>query len=264
MTISVVSCKKREIKKKISELINFVGWEPKKNSTVLLKPNLCAIKPKNESEITEPLIIEAIINFLKGFNCKIIIAETNNLGPSDKSYTFDDIIRNSGYRRFEKYENVTIVDLEKGPIIKKKIRGVTLEIPDLMNSVDHYINIAKIKTHFVTEVSLCLKNQMGIVPEPERMRYHREDLDKNIAYLSTVLKPDLCIVDGIVGMEGKGPHWGKSKKSNILIAGTNIVETDSITSALIGIDPSTVKHLKLAKDIEDGKSKPNGFGLIIK
>jgi uncharacterized protein (DUF362 family) len=253
MTISLQHCKKGEEKENLKLLLNKINFKPKINSTVLIKPNLCAIKPKDESEITNPKLIEALIDYLRIYGCKILIAETNNLGPRDKKYTFNNIINNSGYKYLNNLKGVNFIDLEKGQIIKKKVIDKILKVPKIIYEVDYYINFAKLKTHFISEVSLCLKNQMGIVPESERMRYHRENLNMNIAYLSTILKPDLCLIDGIIGMEGKGPHWGKKKRCNLLIAGTNNVEIDSFAVALINQNPDKVKHLKLSKDLSSGK-----------
>ncbi len=244
MVIEIIKCPKYHNRKAIIRLLNNLKWKPKSNSTILIKPNLCAIRPKNVCEITDAILVEALCGYLAELNCNVLIGETNNLGPLDKKHSYEDIITNSGYAYLERLVNVSIVDLEKGPTVSKKIDGINLKIPKIVFEVDYYINFAKLKTHFVTGVSLCTKNQMGIVPQVERMRYHREGINKNISALAKALQPDLCIIDGIVGMEGKGPHWGKDKHSSLLIAGTDMAEIDAVTCKIIGIGPESVEHLE--------------------
>jgi len=48
-------------------------------------------------------------------------------------------------------------------------------------------------------------------------------------------------------MEGEGPHAGDPVDLGLLIVGTDPVATDSIASAVMGIDPESVPTLKLGQ-----------------
>ncbi|MFC1718565.1 DUF362 domain-containing protein, partial [Candidatus Poribacteria bacterium] len=61
-----------------------------------------------------------------------------------------------------------------------------------------------------------------------------------MAGIQQLVRPDLTIVDGTVGMEGMGPASGTPVNANLLIAGKDIVAVDSVASFLMGIDPAEV------------------------
>ena len=227
----------------ISEMLRTLRFRPKQGSTILIKPNLCAIHPRSHGEITDPLITEAVVRFLLGYGCRVIIGETDKLGPADKDYTFWDVIRNSGYAYLDAIDGVRIVNLDQDTFVTRRAGNVSIRIPKTLHDADHYINIPKMKTHWQTQVTIGLKNQMGVIDENARMHFHRDGLDKHIAHLARVLRPDLTIVDGIIAMQGQGPHWGKAVRMGIIVGGDDILEVDTCCCALMGIDPNDVKHL---------------------
>jgi len=76
------------------------------------------------------------------------------------------------------------------------------------------------------------------------MDFHRKNLDHLIALLNTQIRPELTIIDGIYAME-RGPDFlGTPHRMNLIIAGKNTLSCDIIGSTVLGIDPSTVEHLK--------------------
>jgi uncharacterized protein (DUF362 family) len=79
--------------------------------------------------------------------------------------------------------------------------------------------VAKLKTHIQTGVTLGLKNQKGLLLSEDKKRFHKRDLSGCIRAPSVVARPDLTLVDGIVGLEGDGP-WrrGTPKEMNLLVA----------------------------------------------
>jgi hypothetical protein len=71
-------------------------------------------------------------------------------------------------------------------------------------------------------------------------------LDKVLVLINKILKPKLAIMDGIVGMEGRGPINGKAKRLNVILASTDPVALDATAMRLVGIDPYTSGHVSLA------------------
>jgi uncharacterized protein (DUF362 family) len=49
-------------------------------------------------------------------------------------------------------------------------------------------------------------------------------------------------------MEGEGPFEGELVELGLVIAGNNVVSTDACAAAVMGIDPSSIDHLKLASE----------------
>jgi len=107
------------------------------------------------------------------------------------------------------------------------------------------ISVPVLKTHIFAGVSLGMKNLKGCTRPEDKAAFHKIDLDRAIVALNGLVRPQLTIVDGTVGMEGMGPASGTPVNCNLLIAGRDIVAVDSVASFLMGIDPEEVMTVKL-------------------
>jgi len=141
------------------------------------------------------------------------------------------------------------VDVPKG----KKLKTVEI-LRDVLES-DVFINFPIPKHHFATELTLGLKNLIGIVWDMEQL--HKIDLHQCIADINTVRKPDLVVVDAIRILTTNGPK-GPGKIENIgeVIASTDIVAADAYSAAFF-------KHPKTGKPFrpEEIKFVKNAFEL---
>jgi Uncharacterized conserved protein len=70
--------------------------------------------------------------------------------------------------------------------------------------------------------------------------------------MAEILKPDLTLIDGIVGMEGLGPSVGNPKPLGVIIASLDSFAADAIACYLMGISPKEIPHLKLCNQREYG------------
>jgi uncharacterized protein (DUF362 family) len=110
---------------------------------------------------------------------------------------------------------------------------------------DVLITLPVLKTHATTVFTGALKNQFGCVPQHDRILLHPR-LDRVLVALNRILQPKLTIMDGIIGMEGRGPINGRPREYGRVIAGTDPVAVDATAMRLVGIDPMTAKHVRLA------------------
>ena len=61
-----------------------------------------------------------------------------------------------------------------------------------------------------------------------------------------VIKPDFCLVDGYIGMEGiGGPAFGTPKRCELLIGGPNPVAVDACCARIMGFNPRSIDHIRL-------------------
>jgi hypothetical protein len=120
-----------------------------------------------------------------------------------------------------------------------------LRLSEVFLDCDYFISLSKLKTHEFERFSGILKNQFGCLSTKNKEQYH-PFLPKVIADVNSILKPDLCIIDGLIAMEGKGPGFGDPKEMNVLIVGNDPVATDAIAASTMGIVPNSVPHLKEA------------------
>ena len=72
-------------------------------------------------------------------------------------------------------------------------------------------------------------------------------VDKKIADLASVLTPKLAVVDGLGGCEGHETS-GKSVEMNLIIAGKDPVAVDAVGAAVMGVDPTSIRHLRFAEE----------------
>lgn len=214
-----------------------------KGSKVLLKPNIGSVARPEEARNTDPKIIEGIIILLREAGIgEITIAESSIVG-SDTSAAFEEM----GLDKISKRHNVRLVDLKKEPFIKKIVPESLvlsyIKLSAIVDEIDILINLPKLKTIFAVPISLGLKNLKGLLPDIEKKRFHHTMLAKAIIDLNKVVKTNLTIIDGLVSSELYEP-----KETNCLIAGSDVLAVDAVTTKAIGLNPAEIEYLRLAEE----------------
>jgi len=224
------------------------GFVPRESSNVVIKPNLCsARKPPESGATTRVGVVDALINYINEhcFHCKIFVVE----GDSDRSA--DEAFRRLGYRELEeKYENVQLVNLSKDKTAKiipsnsKKL--ATIEVPETLLFMDYFISVANLKRQVNERMSGIWKNQWGCLPrKPVRIRLH-PFLSEALFDVNSIFWPDLCIIDGITGLEGPGPIEGTPKHVGKILCSKDPLAIDIVAAKIIGESPKHIPHLNYA------------------
>ena len=66
--------------------------------------------------------------------------------------------------------------------------------------------------------------------------------------LNLYIRPQLYIVDGIMAMEGNGPHNGDLDKLNVLLFSTDPIALDATMCRIIDLNPEFVLTLKSGQE----------------
>ncbi len=107
----------------------------------------------------------------------------------------------------------------------------------------------KLKTHHWAVATLSLKNLFGTLPGVcygwPKNELHWRGIDNSIVDIACTRKPDLAIVDGVVGMEGDGPLNGAPKPMGVIVMGCDLVAVDATCCRLMQLDPEKVPYLVL-------------------
>ena len=128
------------------------------------------------------------------------------------------------------------VDIPKA----KKLKTAEV-LRDVLES-DVFINFPLPKQHFATDLTLGMKNLMGILWDMEKL--HKIDLHQCIADANTLRKPDLVVVDAIRILTTNGPKGpGKTEDPVEVVASTDIVAVDAYAAAYFK-NPKTGKLYK--------------------
>lgn len=142
----------------------------------------------------------------------------------------------------------------------KKLKKA-LFIKDALEA-DVLVNFPLPKQHFATEVTLGLKNMMGLTWDMESL--HRIDLHQCIADISTIRRPDLVVVDAIRILTTNGPKGpGQTEDPVQVIAGTDLVAVDAYTVSLFKNPrtgkpylPGEIAFIRNAHDLGLGEIDP--------
>ena len=205
-------------------------------SSVIIKPNLCCLKPPETGATTDVRIVEAIVRYIHRVDSdiQVSIVESSSLGRSARAR-----FKKLGYTRLEA---VRLVDLT----LEDKLRNIGgILLPEILFG-GLFISVPKLKTHYF-DVGCVLKNQFGCVPDRDKHKFH-PILAEAVWKINAAIKPGACVVDAVFAMEGMGPIDGKPRKLDMLIGGLDINEVDQFATTLMDRasfkpPPSDLRHL---------------------
>jgi len=218
-------------------------------SRVVIKPNLTAdTELWQQGIVTNPFTVEGIIRWCqKAGPSEIAVAEATACGLDNKQ-----AFRKNGFMEMAARTGAKIVDLYDEPFVSTPVKnGMAtdrIEVAKRVLEADFLINVPTMKTHVATGVSLCLKNLKGALPEAEKRRSHFLGVNKFVTDLNSLVKPDLCVIDGTVAMEGDGPMQGTPVLLGLVVAGTDPMATDLAAARIMGFDPWQFKCFQYARD----------------
>ena len=247
--VSVVKCSSyssKKVREALLSCFNNIGFSfnsLKPGSKILIKPNILAPHKPEKAITTHPVVLEELCRILKKHKFEIYIGESSS-NSTDKSFAVSGIAKLSKYGEIINFENQEKLFIEiEGLKTKKPLK---IPLPKILFDADLIINVAKLKTHGLTQVTLCTKNLYGCVPGQLKSRFHKEfpspkEFSKMLFNVSRKINPELNIIDGIVGMEGEGPALsGRPVKSEILVMSKNASAADIVASEIIGLDPYSI------------------------
>lgn len=215
--------------------------------TVLIKVNFICEKTWDTGATTDPIVVEAIIEKLSSLAVKVYVVESDaTMTNADKASVA------TGMKEMCERKGVEFVNLRhlKDRVELKISNGESLKnvtVPRLVVE-SGIISAAKLKTHMNTKVTLGMKNMFGLLPDKFKGKFHARGISNVVVDINTVLKPAITVIDGFVGMEGKGPVNGTPVKMGLIIAGTDVVATDATASRIMGFDPKEIKHIRVAEE----------------
>ncbi len=213
-------------------------------ATVVIKPNLCtAVQEKAAMANTDPELTAAVCEALLSRTRRVFIGESDGLRQSAW-----EAFEVSGYVELARRLGVELVNFSEAPRTRVPCEPAgDIELPRLALEADVFITLPVLKTHALTYFTGALKNQWGCLPQHDRILLHRY-LDPLLVSLHRLLKPKLAVMDGIIGMEGRGPANGKPRRLDLVLASRDAVALDATAARLVGLDPARARHLVLAAE----------------
>jgi uncharacterized protein (DUF362 family) len=255
--IAIQKISNENVKEAVFEALAKINAERlmnKKDMIILLKPNLLMGKAPEKAVNTHPEVVKAVIKWVKQFDVKKVYV-CDSAGGKKPGIT-ELAMKESGMMQLCEREGVECVPFEKTERIIYKIQD-PFEIEEIASSrllaeVDLIINLPKIKTHWQCTLTCCIKNMFGTVLLANKAKTHAKTalLDRfssALADIYSVSHPQLTVIDGYYGQEGKGPSSGDPVKLDLILAGYDHIALDTVVCKIIGFDPSEVLHIKKAE-----------------
>jgi len=250
--VSIV--KESNIEKRIAKSLELLGGIDRfvsKGDVVFIKPNL--VYPAPPPLTTDGEVIGALIKLVKQAGAeKVLVGEGGAPVPKRKdNFSTRDVFEATGVGEVVERNGGEVVCLDEkdceeievaSNIIYKKIKVAK----SVLNS-DRLIGVPVLKTHYDTDVSLGIKGWHGVIADEDKFwKFHRDDIHQKLVDLARAIKPTLTIIDAGTVMEGSGPFAGDTVKTNLVIAGADIVATDAVATTTMGFDPMEVDHIRIA------------------
>ena len=161
----------------------------------------------------------------------------------------------------------------------------TIAVSSLVTDADRVISIPVAKTHCWAQLTLALKNFIGIASLARYGDIPSGVFDRGVVmdhsstsaiaaiYLDIVkrVEPDLAIVDFSLGVEGDGPnlsHGGSTVDmrdrlgSYALLASTDLVAADSIAALIMSHNPTQVTQLVMGYQMGLGEMRDDKIEVI--
>lgn len=130
-----------------------------------------------------------------------------------------------------------------------------------------YVSLPKLKTHSMSQVTLSIKNQFGMVHQASRIPDHNFRLHQKFADIYRVLRPDFVLIDGLIATN-HGHYIAERNISecvvpmNCLIGGNDPLAVDIVAAAFLGFGINDVEHLRLSAKTGIGEGNIDNISII--
>ncbi len=255
MGVSIVKCDNYELETVDTALetvlrpLGGLDWVTE-GMTVAIKANLVSHMHPDKAATTHPALLCALVKMLRSRGAHVIIGDSPG-GLFNHAYV-NRIYSATGMKSVQDAG----AELNQDFSVKEAHDPQAIAAKDFtytawLDKADAIINFCKLKTHGMMGMSAAAKNLFGTIPGTMKPEYHYRfpeihDFSNMIVDLNQYFKPDLNIVDAVIGMEGNGPTAGTPRKIGAIAASSNPYELDLLCAHLIGIDPMRVPTIQAA------------------
>ncbi len=202
-----------------------------------------------------------------------------------------------GYDEVAKALNAQLIDLNfpnpssefmVSPVGENWFIYKEFSLNPILNEVDAFFSVSKMKCHYSAGVTHTMKNLIGLAPVSQyrtspdhfwRSALHGDDygpkrLPRVIVDLNRARPVNFSLVDGIKAAEGGEVPRGSFApvEPGILVAGKNAVAADAVTTAIMGFDPTAEyphapflhgeNHLNLASSLGLGSNRLDDIAIV--
>jgi uncharacterized protein (DUF362 family)/Pyruvate/2-oxoacid:ferredoxin oxidoreductase delta subunit len=221
----------------------------KKNSRVVIKPNLLAPAAPDRAVVTHPMIVKAAVEYVLDKGAHPVISDSPAVG------SFEKILKESGIRaaleglKVEYAEFRTSLSVDVGKPFNE------IEIAADAVNADFFINLPKMKTHAQMLMTLGIKNLFGCIVGMKKPEWHlrtgidREMFARLLVKIFNAVNPDITVMDSVLAMQGEGPgKSGEPRHIGLILGSRDTAAIDFTICKMLGIAPDRVLTNKYIMD----------------
>lgn len=214
------------IKKDIEKAVELIGGFKKiikKGDIVLLKPNYVYDTPFPATTSLD--FLKAVIELVyKNGAKKVIVGESSVYWQNTRK-----IMESLGVFNIAQETKSEVHIFDEHEYVKADIKDAkyktTMRYPKILDEADKLIFLPCLKTHSSARFTASLKLAIGCTHKTERLA-HFSHLEPKIAELSSIIFPDLCIMDARKVFVTGGPGHGDVESPNIIMASGDRIAMD--------------------------------------
>ena len=225
----------------------------KKNSTVLIKPNIGWDRSPEQAGNTNPYVVAALIDMCFKAGAKRVNVFDRTCNDAKRCY------ENSGIEKAAKEKGANVYFPDDWNIVKASFnyKSPMEGWPVYRDALecDTFINVPVLKNHGLTGLTLSMKNLMGICSGQRGLMHF--DIGTKLAHLTDFIKPDLNVIDAYRVLLRNGPTGGDLADvmaMKTIIAGADPVLCDSYAAKLMDKDPLSISYISQAVKLNLGNA----------
>jgi uncharacterized protein (DUF362 family) len=206
-------------------------------AVVWVKPNIAWDRKPEQAANTNPDVLSTIIRLCFEAGAKTVKVGDNPCNPAVKTYV------TSGLAAAAKAAGAEVLFLDPSRFREMDINGERVKKLPIYPGIvecDLVINVPIAKHHVMSELTLCMKNYMGVM---EKRNSFHQSIPACLVDITRFMKPRLCILDAVRVLNAHGPTGGRMEDVQTKLtvaAGVDIVALDAFGAELMGRQPEKI------------------------
>lgn len=244
-----------------------------------------------ESFVTHPEVVRALAEALREAGARdLYIVEAVYERASFTQWGLDEVAKAVGATLVDLNNPAPYPEFKRVPVGSGALIYQDFTLHPLLQEIDAFVSVAKIKCHAIGGVTLSMKNLFGLAPlqlyrnspqDTYRSKFHGDAeetgarVPRIVVDMNRARPIHLALLDGIKTVEGGEGPWINSMRPvapGVLVAGKQALATDAVATAVMGFDPrgsypSTPfnygdNHLNLAAELKLGTNRLNEIEVV--
>ena len=130
---------------------------------------------------------------------------------------------------------------------------------------ENIIHLPTVKTHVFTTTTGAMKNAFGGLLNERRHWTHpviHETLVDLLMIQKKIHRGVFAVMDGTFAGDGPGPRCMVPHVKNVMLASADQVAIDAVAAKLMGMDPMSIKYIRMAHDLGLGCGDPREIEVV--